>query len=81
MTPPRLTMCLVRLAAWEDGDSDPLAPPFHGKWFTKHLPNVVEFVVVPGEGHLALMRHWRDMLRVVTQQTPALHAERPEVGS
>ena len=45
------------------------------------LPNVVEFVVVPGEGHLALMRHWRDMLRVVTQQSPALHAERPEVGS
>lgn len=50
MTPPRLTMCLVRSAAWEDGDSDPLAPPFHGEWFTEHLPNVVEFVVVPGEG-------------------------------
>jgi pimeloyl-ACP methyl ester carboxylesterase len=63
------------------GDSDPLVPSFHGEWFAAHLPNVVEFVVVPGAGHLALMRHWGDMLRVVTQQTTTLQAERPEWGA
>lgn len=62
------------------GDSDPLAPPFHGEWFKEHLPHVVEFVVAAGVGHLAVMRYLGDMLRAVTQQIPALQERQDVVG-
>ncbi len=53
------------------GDSDPLAPPFHGQWLKHHLPNPAEFTVVNGVGHIAVLRHWQQMLQVLTGQSTA----------
>lgn len=47
------------------GSRDLMAPPANGEWLAAELPNA-ELVLLEGEGHLLPLRHWEEMLRVVT---------------
>jgi len=52
------------------GELDPLASPRGGRWLADHLIDA-NLVVRDGEGHLGMMRHWQEVLRVLTDPAPA----------
>lgn len=43
------------------GGADAMIPPDHGRWLVQRLHDA-ELQIRPGEGHLHLLRHWREML-------------------
>lgn len=47
------------------GERDEMAPPAHGQWLAQQLPDA-HLTIVPGEGHLVLLRHWEEILTVLS---------------
>lgn len=47
------------------GDEDPFAEPEHGEWLDQRLPTAT-FVLRPGEGHMGVMDHTREILVALT---------------
>jgi len=46
------------------GDDDPMCPPVAGTWLDEHLPTA-SLVLRPGEGHMGVMEHAREILETL----------------
>jgi len=46
------------------GEDDPLCPPEAGRWLAEHLPTAT-LVLRPGEGHMGVMEHGREILEAL----------------
>ena len=53
------------------GARDPLAGPRHGHWWHRRLPDA-RLVMVPGAGHLLVIRMWRRVLSHLAPDRPPL---------
>lgn len=60
-----LTQVLAPVHLWY-GEQDVMVPVEHGRWLAENLSDAV-LTIYDGEGHLGPMRHWREMLRAVTE--------------
>ena len=62
------------------GELDQMVAPANGHWLRDHLPRA-ELSMVPGEGHLVPVRHWRSILRTLVhapeRSVPARAIVRP----
>lgn len=47
------------------GEDDAIAPPQMGRWLAARMPNA-RLTVYPGEGHMAYISHWSEMLTALT---------------
>ncbi len=46
------------------GEDDPMCPPEAGRWLAEHLPSAT-LVLRPGEGHMGVMEHGREVLEAL----------------